>query len=89
MTYAELKQNFKEHFTTIARKNEVGESLLMAAKNEYGENVIIAHGTQQWSYNGKSWYENFFKISTAQHNGWTRHNMIFENGNAEEFYELR
>lgn len=89
MTYAELKHNFKDHFTTIARKDGDGESLLIAAKNEYGENVVITHGTQQWSYDGKTWDQNFFKIATAQHNGWTRYNMIFENGNREEFYRLR
>ena len=89
MTYTELRQNFKDNFPTTKSKDEVGEFLLLAAKNEYGENVIIKHGTQQWSYNGKTRNQNFFKISTAQHNGWTRHNMIFENGNTEEFYELR
>jgi hypothetical protein len=88
LTYAELKHNFKDHFTTIARKAGDGESLLIAAKNEFGENVVITHGTQEWNHDGKTWFENFFKIATAQHNGWTRYNVIFENGNFEEYYHL-
>ena len=54
--------------------------LPMAATNEHGENVTIEHRH----------FENkrCFKLTTAQHNGWTRYNMIFENGNREEFYRL-
>ena len=54
-----------------------GKSFPLAAKNSDGENIIIERG------------KGFFKLTTAQQNGWTRHNMIFENGNADEFYELR
>lgn len=85
MTYTELRKNFKDNFAAIKSKDEIGEFLLLAAKNEYGENVIIKHGTQQWSYNGKTWNQNFFKISTAQHNGWMRHNMIFEDATPKNF----
>ena len=62
MTYTELRQNFKDNFATIKSKDEVGEFLLLAAKNEHGENVIIKHGTQRWSYNGKTWNQNFSRF---------------------------
>ena len=88
MTYARLRFFFKDHFETIARKDGNGEALLLAAKNEYGENVVITHGTQESIIDGKAYFENFFKIATAQHNGWTRYNMVFENGHMEESYRL-
>lgn len=66
-----------------------GKNLPIAAQNEDGENVIIKHGCDKWTYKEESWERNFFELVTAQHNGWTRHNIIFENGSTEEFYEMR
>lgn len=57
-----------------------GKTFPLCAKNEDGENVVIAHGCNE---------TNYFKLTTAQHNGWTRQNIIFEDGSTEEFYERR
>lgn len=75
MTYQELK--------TLTE----GKSFPIAGKNEDGENVIISHCTDVIRYCGKEWDRNYFHLMTAQTNGWTRHNCIFENGHTEEFYE--
>ena len=57
-----------------------GETLPWCAKNEDGENVIISHGCDKQA-------GNYFKLQTAQHNGWTRLNHIYEDGSSEESYE--
>lgn len=75
MTYAELK------------KLTEGKTLPLTAKNEDGENQIISHGTDKWTYAEETWNRNFFKITTAQHNGWTRINLIYEDGATEELYQ--
>lgn len=74
MTYLELK------------KLTAGYQLPIAGKNEHGENVIIQHMTDKWSYNGATWERKYFQLTTAQNNGWTRHNFIYEDGDSEEFY---
>ena len=74
MTYQELK------------RLTAGHSLPLAAKNEDGENVIIEHRTDHWIIGKLEMDRNYFLILTAQHNGWTRHNYIYENDSTEEFY---
>ena len=75
MTYHELK--------TLTE----GKTFPICGKNEDGENVIITHSTDIIRYNGMEWERPYFHTLTAQTNGWTRHNYIFENGSSEEFYE--
>lgn len=59
-----------------------GKTFPICGTNEDGENVIIEHGyNEEWS-GGK-----FFKLTTAQHNGWMRTNYIFEDGTVEELYK--
>lgn len=74
MTYKELEKLTK------------GKTLPICGKNEDGENVIIEHKTERWTYKNESWERKFFKLTTAQNNGCTRHNCIFEDGSTEEFY---
>ena len=54
------------------------EDFPVAGVNEDGEHAIIEH------YNGDDPY---FKITTLQHNGWTRINYYYEDGSREELYE--
>ena len=56
------------------------KQLPIVAKNEDGENVIIEQGCDK---------ENFFKLTTAQSNGWTRINLIYEGGSSDELYQKR
>lgn len=55
-----------------------GLPLPLAGKNEHGENVIIELGS--------SCDNPFFKLITSQYNGWTRINLIYEDGSSDEFY---
>ena len=63
-----------------------GKHLPIAAKNEDGENVLIERVCEKLSYAGQNWERNLFRLTTAQHNGWSRINTIFEDGTTEEFY---
>ena len=49
--------------------------LPVCGKNEDGENVIVEHGNC------------YFKVTTAQNNGWTRINVYHANGTTEETYQ--
>ena len=64
-----------------------GKPMPLAGKNIDGENVIIEHRTEKWSYGEESWERNYFQVTTAQHNGWTRINLLFEDGSHEELYQ--
>lgn len=66
----------------------MGRHLPIAATNEDGENVIIEQGSERWTYENEKWERHFFKLSTAQHNGWTRINMYFDDNQTDEFYFL-
>ena len=55
----------------------IGKCLPVAGTNEYGENIIIERG------------KGFFRLTTAQHNGWVRINTHYENGTSEETYSKR
>ena len=61
-------------FAQLQRITE-GRHFPIAGQNNDGENIIIAKG------NG------FYKLTTAQHNGWNRIELIYENGTIEEHYE--
>lgn len=52
-----------------------GANFPAAAVNADGENVIIERGTD------------FFKVTTVQHNGWTRINYIWEDDTREETFK--
>lgn len=65
----------------------IGKSFPIAGKNEHGENVIITHRCQHWICGDIKFDRPYFELTTAQHNSWTRHNLIFEDGAREEFYE--
>lgn len=52
---------------------------VFAAVNQYGENMVISY-----DYNGG---DRYFRVETAQHNGWTRINYVFENGTREELFK--
>ena len=55
------------------------QTLPLCGKNVDGENVIIEQGKEPGS-------GNFFRLTTAQDNGWTRINILYENGDREEFF---
>ena len=55
-----------------------GKQLPIAGKNEDGENVIVSHG--------KIGDRKYYKLTTAQSNGWTRYNYVYEDGDTEESY---
>lgn len=55
-----------------------GKQLPISGKNDNNENVIISHGT----IDGRKYY----KLTTAQNNGWTRFNYIYEDGDTEESF---
>lgn len=55
-----------------------GKQLPIAGKNENGENVIVSHG--------KIGSRKCYKLTTAQNNGWTRYNYVYEDGDAEESF---
>jgi hypothetical protein len=71
---------------TKLRKLTEGKHLPICGKNDDGENVIIEHCSDKGTYANQSFTINYFKLTTAQHNGWARHNYIHENGTTEEFY---
>jgi hypothetical protein len=75
MTYAELK--------TLTE----GKILPLVATNEHGENVIVDHRIDRWSYEDSAWERPNFIVTTAQHNGWTRINLIYEDGSSDELYQ--
>ena len=75
MTYNELE------------KLTEGKKLPFAGKNESGENVIIDRGCDRWSYRGEAWEKNFFKLTTAQSNGWVRINFVYDDGSTDELYQ--
>lgn len=52
--------------------------LPMDATNDNGEFVIIEAGSNDG--------DRYFRLTTAQHNGWTRINYIYESGTREELY---
>ena len=56
-----------------------GANFPAAAVNADGENVIIRMG--------EDCGEKFFEVTTAQHNGWTRINYIWEDGTREEMFK--
>lgn len=58
-----------------------GKTFPLAGKNEDGENIIIQAGRDD-DVGGR-----FFKLTTAQGNGWTRIEHIFEDGTTTEEYE--
>lgn len=62
---------------------ELSEGLTfpLCTKNGAGENVIIERGNDG--------QQGFFKQITAQHNGWTRTNCIYEDGSTDELYSKR
>ena len=54
-----------------------GKTFPLSAKNSDGENIIIERG------------KGFFRLTTAQHNGWARINTVYEDGTSEETYSKR
>lgn len=56
--------------------------LPFTATNDEEENVIIEHGREDDGLK-----EHFYKITTAQKNGWLRINIYWEDGTTEEMYE--
>lgn len=52
-----------------------GKGLPICGKNEDDENVLIEKG------------DGCYKLTTAQHNGWTRINLYHRDGSIEEMYE--
>ena len=52
---------------------------VFTAQNENGENMVISY-----DYNGG---DRYFRVETAQHNGWTRINYIWEDGTREEMFK--
>ena len=56
-----------------------GKSLPIMGENEDGETFYIGKGEQDGN--------RFFVVSTAQWNGWMRHNTYWEDGTIEEAYE--
>lgn len=62
---------------TYAQLDRITESrsLPIAGQNNDGEAIVIAKG------------DGFYKLTTAQHNGWNRIEIIYANGDREEHYE--
>lgn len=58
---------------------ENGFSTPVVYKNDEMENVILESGCDE---SGK-----FYKTVTAQHNGWTRVNVYYEEGTITEIYK--
>ena len=54
-------------------------TLPIDATNENGEFVIIEAGSQDSN--------RYFRLTTAQNNGWCRINYFYEDGSYEELYE--
>lgn len=54
-------------------------TLPLGATNEEGEFVILEAGTRDG--------ERYFRLTTAQHNGWCRINYVYEDGTVEELFE--
>jgi hypothetical protein len=63
-----------------------GKSFPVAGKNDIGENLTITPGRQLMIRGGIQLIRPYFDLATAQHNGWMRHNFIYEDGSTEEFY---
>lgn len=59
-----------------------GQTLPLSGKNTSGENVIIEHRIPKQG-------QQYFQLTTAQHNGWTRINYIYEDGSTDELYSKR
>lgn len=58
----------------------------LAGVNSDGENVIIEKGVDKWTYQNEGLEREFFKLTTAQHNGFTRINFYYDDGQVDEFY---
>ena len=56
-----------------------GKRLPLNGTNEDGENFIIQVGVNE--------HDIYFKVLTAQSNGWCRVNYYYEDGCMEEIYE--
>ena len=56
-----------------------GKELPLATTNADGESVIVEQGTCEIGH--------FFKLTTAQDNGWLRINIYYETGESEELYK--
>lgn len=61
-------------------KGYADESYPLGGKNFYGENIIIYKGKRVDGVR-------FFRVKTAQHNGWIRIKWYYEDGTTEETYE--
>lgn len=55
-----------------------GKSLPMTGRNEYGEAVVVEGGLSS--------SRRFFRVTTAQSNGWCRINTYYEDGDSDETY---
>jgi hypothetical protein len=60
------------------KKQTEGKTFPIAGENEDGEAVVVEVGERDG--------ERFFKATTAQHNGWCRLNIYWEDGTTEELY---
>ena len=56
-----------------------GKEFPLAYTNESGESVIVEQGSCEVGH--------YFKLTTAQDNGWIRENYYYETGESEEFYK--
>jgi hypothetical protein len=67
---------------TFEELNELttGRTFPLAAENQDGEVVIIEAGRNKSG-------DRFFRLTTAQDNGWTRINYIWEDGTIEELFQ--
>ena len=54
-----------------------GKRLPIVATNADGENIIIEAG------------KGFYRLTTAQHNGWCRIDTVYADGTSEEIYTRR
>ena len=61
------------------KKQTKGKSFPIAGINEQGEPTIIYHGVSEIG--------EFYRVDTAQANGWIRTNIYYSDGSGEELYD--
>ncbi len=73
-----MNQDAYSYYEILKRRAQ-GQTLPLAGQNASGENFILSEGRDQ---DGR----HFYRLETAQHNGWCAITTYYENGDQEETF---
>ena len=74
-----MNQDAYSYYEILKRRAQ-GRTLPLAGKNADGENFILSEGRDE---NGR----HFYRVETAQNNGWCAITTFYEDGDTEETYK--